>query len=62
MDQGGWVASGYEAVRDGFLAGQAVWIRPCASVSGTRCTRCTPDSNLSREYAARPCTSWPSAA
>ena len=23
MDQGGWVASGYEAVRDGFLAGQA---------------------------------------
>src|SRR6185312_4679323 len=25
-----------------------VWMRPCASVSGTRCTRCTPDSNFSR--------------
>ena len=24
-----------------------VWIRPPASVSGTRCTRCTPDSNFS---------------
>ena len=24
-----------------------VWMRPCASVSGTRCTRCTPDSNFS---------------
>ena len=28
-----------------------VWMRPCASVSGTRCTRCVPDSNLSRENA-----------
>ena len=26
-----------------------VWIRPDASVVGTRCTRCTPLSNLSRE-------------
>jgi len=26
-----------------------VWMRPWASVSGTRCTRCAPDSNLSRE-------------
>ena len=26
-----------------------VWIRPEASVSGTRCTRCTPLSNFSRE-------------
>jgi hypothetical protein len=26
-----------------------VWMRPCASVSGTRCTRWPPDSNLSRE-------------
>ena len=25
-----------------------VWMRPCASVAGTRCTRCAPDSNLSR--------------
>ena len=25
-----------------------VWMRPLASVAGTRCTRCTPDSNLSR--------------
>jgi hypothetical protein len=23
-----------------------VWMRPCASVAGTRCTRCTPDSYL----------------
>ena len=22
-----------------------VWMRPCASVAGTRCTRCAPDSN-----------------
>ena len=26
-----------------------VWMRPCASVAGTRCTRCTPDSYLSDE-------------
>ena len=25
-----------------------VWMRPDDSVTGTRCTRCTPDSNLSR--------------
>ena len=25
-----------------------VWMRPLASVVGTRCTRCTPDSNFSR--------------
>ena len=25
-----------------------VWIRPCDSVTGTRCTRCTPPSNFSR--------------
>jgi hypothetical protein len=31
-----------------------VWMRPCDSVSGTRCTRCVPDSNLSLEYAPRP--------
>ena len=30
-----------------------VWMRPCASVSGTRWTRWPPDSNLSLEYA--PC-------
>ena len=24
-----------------------VWMRPCDSVAGTRCTRCVPDSNLS---------------
>jgi hypothetical protein len=30
-----------------------VWMRPCVSVAGTRCTRCTPDSNFSlREHAA----------
>ena len=31
-----------------------VWMRPCASVSGTRCTRWPPDSNLSFEYAPLP--------
>ena len=31
-----------------------VWMRPCASVSGTRCTRWPPDSNLSFEYAPSP--------
>ncbi len=25
-----------------------VWIRPCDSVAGTRCTRCAPDSNFRR--------------
>ena len=34
-----------------------VWMRPEASVSGTRCTRCTPDSNLSLAKAPRPRTS-----
>ena len=33
-----------------------VWMRPCASVSGTRCTRCVPDSNLNTENAPRPTT------
>src|SRR5437588_311868 len=31
-----------------------VWIRPLASVAGTRCTRWTPLSYLSRLYAPRP--------
>ena len=31
-----------------------VWIRPPDSVSGTRWTRWTPDSNFSREYAPSP--------
>ncbi len=31
-----------------------VWMRPCASVSGTRCTRCTPDSNFSLANGPRP--------
>jgi hypothetical protein len=30
-----------------------VWMRPCDSVAGTRCTRCVPDSNFSRENAPR---------
>ena len=30
-----------------------VWMRPLASVCGTRCTRCTPDSNFSRAIDAR---------
>ena len=34
-----------------------VWIRPWDSVTGTRCTRCTPPSNLSRPYGA-----WPGSA
>ena len=31
-----------------------VWMRPLASVAGTRCTRCTPDSNFSRANTPRP--------
>ena len=31
-----------------------VWMRPLASVSGTRWTRWTPDSNLSRAKTPRP--------
>src|SRR5688572_9916814 len=31
-------------------------MRPCASVAGTRCTRCVPDSNFSRAKAPRPTT------
>ncbi|MNN23514.1 hypothetical protein D3C81_1369160 [compost metagenome] len=31
-----------------------VWMRPCASVAGTRCTRWPPDSNFSFENAASP--------
>ena len=31
-----------------------VWMRPCDSVSGTRCTRWPPDSNLSRAQALAP--------
>ena len=33
-----------------------VWMRPCDSVSGTRCTRCVPPSNLNTEYAPSPLT------
>ena len=33
-----------------------VWMRPLASVAGTRCTRCTPDSNLSRANTPLPVT------
>ena len=31
-----------------------VWMRPCDSVSGTRCTRCVPPSHLKTEYAPSP--------
>ena len=31
-------------------------MRPADSVTGTRCTRCTPRSNFSRLHAPRPCT------
>src|SRR5665647_3413874 len=34
-----------------------VWMRPAASVAGTRCTRCTPLSYLRAEKAPRPLTS-----
>src|SRR2546426_320724 len=34
-----------------------VWMRPCVSVTGTRCTRCTPPSNLRRLKAPFPATS-----
>ena len=33
-----------------------VWMRPCASVAGTRCTRCVPDSNFRRENTPVPVT------
>ena len=33
-----------------------VWMRPCDSVSGTRCTRCVPPSNLKIENAPCPFT------
>ena len=33
-----------------------VWMRPCDSVSGTRCTRWTPLSNLKRDQAPSPIT------
>ena len=33
-----------------------VWIRPCDSVAGTRCTRCVPPSYLKTEYAPSPLT------
>ncbi len=44
------------AVTSGITATVAaeVWMRPCVSVAGTRCTRCPPDSNLSLEYAPLP--------
>ena len=31
-----------------------VWMRPPASVAGTRCTRCTPHSNFSRAKTPSP--------
>ena len=31
-----------------------VCTRPCDSVTGTRCTRCTPPSNFSSAYGASP--------
>ncbi len=34
-----------------------VWMRPCVSVSGTRCTRWTPLSNFSLAKTPAPCTS-----
>ena len=34
-----------------------VWMRPCVSVAGTRCTRCTPPSKRSCEYTSLPVTS-----
>jgi hypothetical protein len=33
-----------------------VWMRPCDSVTGTRCTRCTPASYFSRDQAPLPLT------
>ncbi len=33
-----------------------VWMRPCASVAGTRCTRWPPDSKRSRAQAPSPST------
>ena len=36
-----------------------VWIRPCDSVTGTRCTRCTPPSYLSRDQTPSPAALLP---
>ncbi len=36
-----------------------VWIRPCDSVTGTRCTRCTPPSHLSRDQTPLPPSGTP---
>ena len=38
-----------------------VWMRPCDSVAGTRCTRCTPPSYFSRAYGASPGSTLPRA-
>ena len=36
-----------------------VWIRPCDSVTGTRCTRCTPPSHFSRDQTPLPPSGTP---
>ena len=52
------ISIAFAAVFDRMIATVAaeVWMRPCDSVSGTRCTRWVPDSNFSLEYAPRPST------
>ena len=52
----GLISTSMSPVCSGMIATVAaeVWMRPCDSVAGTRCTRCVPDSNLSCEYAPRP--------
>ena len=66
--QPGKTGTAYKPIGDGTYGGgkkgrkyaatvQAdVWMRPCASVAGTRWTRCVPDSNFRREYAPWPST------
>jgi len=36
-----------------------VWMRPCDSVTGTRCTRCTPPSHFSRDQTPFPPSGTP---
>src|SRR5436305_150531 len=36
-----------------------VWMRPCDSVAGTRCTRCTPPSHFSRDQTPYPPSGTP---
>ena len=58
-----WRSSGRSSTSTSSASGMTatvavdVWIRPCDSVTGTRCTRWTPASYFSLPYASLPRTS-----